>query len=532
MANFFDQFDETSAAAAVEAPAEPERTLGQTIYENVIGSGEVDTPGERLGQYIRGGTAAVARGMADVPALPANLAQLGAMGVEKALGMEEPSMVSRGLAALPDTREMLGAVPIIGPESEYIAPGKAGEYISTTGEFAGGAGLASGPRTMLRYGAIPGAASEAAGQATEGEAVEPYARTAAALLAPAAVGKVLSPFGGADPKLLEASKRARDIGLKPSAGQTVGSDRLRALEDTLQATPEQLDDLSALAMKTVGSKAPFVEPKALVQAESALSKQFDDILVGVESVPNPSVAQRAMDVVDQYLNDAPAASVTPRVRNVAEEIIDAATSPNPKPISLETFRKWRTSLGKLATSDIEASQTAARGLRAVIDEAVDEALTAAGRTSDIKKLAKTRTQWWNLIGLKDVASRAGQQARLGRVTPEALRASVKRTQGPDAISMGRGTDLADLAVTAEAAIPASSSVMGGGQRTLTPEAMAGAAAGLAGGGPLGMAAASTTANLAQQVLMNDLMQLYLRNQALPKATAGGMAGMLPGLLSQ
>ena len=169
------------------APAEPERTLGQTLYENIIGSGEVDTPGERLGQYIRGGTAAVARGIADVPALPANLAQLGAMGVEKALGMEEPSMVSRGLAALPDTREMLGAVPVIGPESRYQAPGTVGEYISTAGEFAGGAGASAGPRTMLKYGVTPGVASEAAGQVTEGTAAEPYARFAAGLFAPIAV---------------------------------------------------------------------------------------------------------------------------------------------------------------------------------------------------------------------------------------------------------------------------------------------------------------------------------------------------------
>ena len=32
----------------------PERTIGQTIYENVIGSGAVDTPGERLGELIGG----------------------------------------------------------------------------------------------------------------------------------------------------------------------------------------------------------------------------------------------------------------------------------------------------------------------------------------------------------------------------------------------------------------------------------------------------------------------------------------------
>ena len=165
--------------------AAPERTFGQMLYENVIGSGEADTPGEKLGQYIRGAGAATARGIADVPALPANIAQLGAIGVEKAFGMEEPSMVSRGLAALPDTRNMLSAVT--GGESEYQAPGKIGEYISTAGEFAGGAGASAGPRAMLQYGVVPGLASEAAGQATEGTAAEPYARLAAGLFSPVAI---------------------------------------------------------------------------------------------------------------------------------------------------------------------------------------------------------------------------------------------------------------------------------------------------------------------------------------------------------
>ena len=135
--------------------AQPERSFGDMLYENIIGSGEVDTPGERLGQLIRGAGAATARGIADVPALPANLLQLAASGYEKLTGAEEPSAVSRALEALPDTREMLAAVPVIGPESQYVAPGTAGEYISTIGEFAGGAGLSAGPKAMIKYGAVP-----------------------------------------------------------------------------------------------------------------------------------------------------------------------------------------------------------------------------------------------------------------------------------------------------------------------------------------------------------------------------------------
>lgn len=506
-----------------------------TVYENVIGRGEVDTPGERLGQYIRGGTAAVARGMADVPALPANIAQLGSAGVDLAankLGIYEgPSRVTTGLANLPDTREMLAAVPGIGPETQYVAPGEAGQWISTIGEFGGGAGLSGGARQMLRYGVVPGVASEAAGQATEGTVYEPYARAAAALAAPFAAGKIASPFGGADPELVAAANRARQIGLNPSAGQTVGSPRLQAFEDTLSATPEQLDTLASRAMQTVGSNATRATPPALRDAEANLSQQFDDILQNVQSVPNQTIGQRALSVVDDYLQDAPANVVTPRIRNIADEIIQAATSPTPQPINLETFRKWRTALGRLVTSNDEATRDAARGLRSVIDDAVDEALIAAGRVDDIQRLADVRRQWWNLIGIKDVASRAGQEARLGRMTPEALRSAVRRTQGPDAISMGRGTDLAELALTAEAAIPSAPTVMSGGVRTMTPEAAAATAAGLGGGGITGMMAASGATAAGRQLLMNDMMQRYLRNQAVGKPTSSGMLSTLPGILS-
>ena len=173
-----------------DAPTEaaPKRTFGEMLYENVIGSGEADTPGEKLGQYIRGAGAATARGIVDVPAMPVNLAQLGAKGVEKALGMEEPSMVSRGLNALPDTRNMLSVAT--GGESDYVAPGTAGEFISTAAEFAGGAGMAAGPGAILKYGVAPGVASEAAGQLTEGTKAEPYARLAAGLFAPLAINTV------------------------------------------------------------------------------------------------------------------------------------------------------------------------------------------------------------------------------------------------------------------------------------------------------------------------------------------------------
>ena len=69
----------TAAAAANEqamAQMQPERTIGQTIYENVIGSGAVDTPGERLGELIRGAGAGFQRGSAQLAGLPGTIGDL------------------------------------------------------------------------------------------------------------------------------------------------------------------------------------------------------------------------------------------------------------------------------------------------------------------------------------------------------------------------------------------------------------------------------------------------------------------------
>ena len=506
----------------------PGEKLGQYIRENLIGSGEADTPGEKLGQYIRGAGAATARGIADVPAVPANLAQLAVMGGEKLIGSDVgSSAASRALDRLPDTRNMLSAVT--GGESDYVAPGTAGEFISTAGEFAGGAGAMSGPKAMLKYGVAPGIASEAAGQVTEGTAIEPYARLGAALAAPTVTSRVVSPFGGADGELLAAARRAREIGLKPSAGQEVGSRVLQGVEDTLSTTPKQLDDIAAAAMRTVGSDAPRVTPKALVEVGRNLGDKFDDVLAGVDSIPSPRVTAMVDDVVAKYTQNTPKDAPIPRVRTLAREITEASSGN--KVVSLDTFKRWRTEIGDLLSSRSPSAEEAARGLRAAIDEATDQSLRAAGRVDDIARLAEVRRQWWNFMGLKDWAKGAGQNTRLGRPSPESLRAAVRRTQGDEAISLGRGTDLADLAVTAEAAIPSVSTVSAGGVRSASPEMLLGAG-GFASGGLTGLAAGLGLSTAAREAAMNPIVQRYLRNQSAGPVTAGGMISMAPGLLSQ
>lgn len=314
--------------------AQPERSFGDMLYENIIGSGEVDTPGERLGQLIRGAGAATARGIADVPALPANLLQLAASGYEKLTGAEEPSAVSRALEALPDTREMLAAVPVIGPESQYVAPGTAGEYISTIGEFAGGAGatarlgkiaaskLSGGGKAVkdigataediFKYGAVPGAASEAAGQATEGTAAEPYARMAGAFFAPMAVSTANKTVNA---MFKRAATRPSVETLKDAKNAAY-----KAVDQSGVKLPASVaDDIASKANAAAASRnyVPDVDKQTLAslkvlenQAGKPLSiGELDKIRQGLSkrysAAPNEVAILDMIDIVDDAIGNAP-----------------------------------------------------------------------------------------------------------------------------------------------------------------------------------------------------------------------------------
>lgn len=85
------------------------------------------------------------------------------------------------LANAPTSEQLQGSVE--GVTGEFYKPQTtAGEYANTVGQFVPGAVM--GPGGAVRKTAmavVPGIASEAAGQATEGTAAEPYARIAGAL---------------------------------------------------------------------------------------------------------------------------------------------------------------------------------------------------------------------------------------------------------------------------------------------------------------------------------------------------------------
>jgi hypothetical protein len=532
------------AKARQRAANARKRSIGSTIYENVVGSGAVDTPGERAGELIKGGAAAITRGFADVAAIPGNMVQLGVgasnwargkMGMDP-INLDEQAIGGAVVNAVPTSEDTRGALSAVtGGASDYVAPGTAGEYVSTAGEFAGGAGLMTGPGTMVRYGALPGLSSEAAGQATEGTAMEPWARA----IAPIATSIALTPrpnaASGADERAA-AARRLQERGVNPYAGQVKDSEGLMRAEGTLAPTPQQLNQFTRAALNEAGYTGPSMRatPGVLNKQQNVITGRMNQI-VSIDVPITPNLGQEALRIADDYLVATPGQTLPVRLRNVAKEITDAATSPTNTPIPGTRLREWRTALGRYTTSSDEAVRDAAHDLREVIDNATEGALTALGRTDDVAELAKLRTQYRNLLVITDATTRGGRGGASGVLTPERVSTSAKRVFTRQSYAMDRATGLAQLSRDAEMIIGAVPAVKPGGVRDVVNTgmmALGGATVGAQAGSPM-MALGGAAAGAAAPTLGRELMRSGVMQSAVmqPQNLLAGPMSVVPGLLN-
>ena len=447
--------------------------------------GAIKSTAADMGKSLGSGIVSGATALLDAPgALMNATGDLAASGLEAvgapnlAVGMR--SAFKGGPMGTGDTAG--SAADLVMPGARDFQPQTTpGEYSKTVGEFLpgsllGGTGMGG---NLLRYGVLPGLASEAAGQATEGTQYEPMARVAAALATPLLTGRPTqnaAPFLPADPEDLKMTETLLKNGIRPTVGQTTGSDMMRRLEGALDVLPGQADDVTAAAMKTTGSAANRATPEAMKAASDDIVKVMDDAVAGVSFQPNAAMAQQADDAVKDYLRGTAQGSIVPDVRNIADEIMDAATNPSGQPLALDTLQDWRGRLGKLLQGSDPQARQAAWELRSIIDDATEAQLTAAGRADDVQRLGAAREQYRNWIAVADSATRAG--AENGIVSPTQLYQSVIRSQGRRNVATGNTTELGDIARAAAGILRPAASVSAGGVRTLPTQIMMG----LLGGG--------------------------------------------------
>lgn len=536
-----------AAVKAQEQPSRPKWT------ENIWGAGEADTWGEKAGQTINDMGKAVGSGIVrgttallDAPgALASGVESLATSGLEAA-GF--PPQYTAGIKGSLTTMPFGGgdlaasAVDAVAPQVQGYEPQTtAGEYAKTVGEFLPGSLMGGGnlAGSAIRYGVLPGLASEAAGQATEGTAYEPYARIAAALGTPLLTGRPTNnarPILPADPEDARMAETLMAQGIRPTVGQTTGSDFLRRLEGSLDVLPGQADDVTRAAMNTTGSTATRATPEALKQASDDIVRVMNDAVSGVSFTPSSAMAQQADDVVKSYMRSTAQGNVVPDVRNVADEIIDAATNPNAAPLDLTTLKDWRSRLGKLLQSSDAQAREAAWGLRSIIDDATEAQLMAAGRADDVAALGRAREQYRNWIAIADSATRAGAES--GILSPTQLNQSVIRSQGRRNFAVGNTTPLGDLSRAAAGILRPAASVSAGGVRSISPQlltsllgagignaiapgtAMAPIIGALGGASMTSLGQAAMRSTPVQSLLMDPKMRIAQSLLAAPGAAAG------------
>jgi len=184
---------ELAKRQAAPTPTEPYvDEQGVTRYPNLqqVKSGAFeDIAGAGLAGMARG-----VKGLAETPEMLGRavirggqeLAQLAGAEIENEMPVLDTA-TGRGIEA---------ALSTFGGDKAMAYRGEStpAQFAGTIGEFVGPGGILGGGKKLMQASVAAGAGSEAAGQATEGTDLEPYARIAGALISPYAANKTLSAF--------------------------------------------------------------------------------------------------------------------------------------------------------------------------------------------------------------------------------------------------------------------------------------------------------------------------------------------------
>lgn len=421
--------------------------------------------------------------------------------------------------------------PSIQQAAEYQPQTLAGEYAQTAGEFLPGAVFTpGGPLARIGMGVLaPAVASETAGQIAQaadlGPTGEAIARVGGAVFGPSALSgaarRIISPTGGANAARMQAADVLEQAGIPISAGQRTGSTLLRAAEDTLQPSTEQLEGFTRAAMRSIGSQADTASADALEEAAKRIGGVFDDVARGVDAVPTPGSGQQFASIANTYRQLAPTSGRAPIVDNIADAVQDAIDKG--RQIPAETLMTWRSRLSRLTRSNDTATREVATDALEALDDMMNSALQAAGRSDDVARLAEARRQYRDFLAIERAAAQRSENAAVGILSPQAVEGALS-AQSRRQLVRGQRGDLGSLATSAGAVLRPSSATLPGGVRALQgaiPAATAALGFGLGGfgGAILGAAAPS----IGRAAINTRPVQAYLGNQLLgavpPRLTA-------------
>lgn len=414
--------------------------------------------------------------------------------------------------------------------------GVGGKFGSTTGEFLGNPASYLGPGGLLQKGATAVTAalgSEAAGQATEGTKLEPFARVGGAVAggqvprtALRTASRAISPFP-TSPERQQFAQTLRAEGVEPSAGQVTGSKALKIAESELGDAPGAGGRGTAHTEETgrqfmdAALRRAHLQRQAGEQITDTIHRgfnergiEFDRLSRGNDATLDRQFAIRILDAQDEYnqlsANSLPAVERT--IDHIMQMIARNGTMSGDEYAALRSRMEFQ----RRAVKNDPQFNIAMSGIRQAMDDAMERSI-ARNNPGDLGAWREVRNDYRNLLVLERAAAGPGEQAAQGMLTPARLRQSVVAQQGRRDYARGQG-DYADLARAGEAiltplpssqtaarswihAVPAALGAGAGALHGGSAEALGGAFAGALAPGAVGRA------------IWDPRMQRYLQNQA-------------------
>jgi hypothetical protein len=508
--------------AMTEQPQQPPRQVG--VVEDVL----------------RSGAAGIGRGVVGLAGLPGTAREMMG-GALQSVGVptqyaDAISRVSMGpFFNAPSSQELMPvASNLTGGAIEYDPRTTAGEYAGTVGEFLPGGAAA---RATMLYGVIPGLASEAAGQATEGTWLEPWARVGAALTAPAGAAAITNPGGIAravygpratpSQERLAAADTLENAGVPLTAGQRAGDDmmiRREMMTRKGQGIREgQEEAFTRAVLSTVGEDATRATPEVMDAIRTRVGSVFDDVQRGVDVMVDPAISARATNAASAYADSV--ASQSPIIGRIADEMAEAAA--NNQTIPAATVSRWRSIVSGMTRSGDAATREAAIAMRTILDDGLSQTLTSMGKTQDVARLAQARDQWRTYLAL--VRATSGPASAEGIISPASFRSAIAAQDRTAYVTGNRG-DVGEIARAGDTILrrPNTSGTAENLRATGLPEVATGIGGATLGGtmdlNALAMLAMGATAAGApsafRRIGMSDMVQNALRTQGPPLLMPG------------
>lgn len=218
-----------------------------------------------------------------------------------------------------------------------------------------------------------------------------------------------------------------------TAGQLTGNRSLRFSESELggrtaaNLMDDQKDAFTKAILGRAGVTANRATPEVVDDAFRAVGQQFDDLAARNTLTADAQMIQDVRAVFNNYGLNTNETARRPIVEKLTRDIVGASSKGQVSGGAYQKLSKELAKAARAAGKDFEAKE-ALYGLREALDGAMERSMVAA-QSPDIGAWQAVRTQYRNLLPIEAAATRAGEDAAEGLISPANIRNAAIQLQG-------------------------------------------------------------------------------------------------------